>query len=258
MAASGPVHKSGDIKECANCGTTIIRKVGQNGVNWTQRRFCSVRCSNAAKRAMQPPVDLVGQRFGRWVVTGYVGRPYDRRHIWSCACDCGSLGEVEDSSLKFGKSRSCGCARREASASIGVRSSTHGMSKTAPEYYVWASIKQRCLNPNVRNWHDYGGRGIRICDRWRDSFEAFYEDMGPRPSDRHSIDRIDNDGNYEAGNCRWADISTQSRNRRSNIMVKVNGEHLTLAEAARISAVKYSTVRARLARGCELSEALTP
>ncbi len=259
MAMRGPAHISGDSKPCANCGTLIIRKRGQNGTNWTGRNFCSVQCANFAKRHEAPPRDLVGETFGRWNVTAYHGRVRGRHHAWSCVCECGTIGTIEDSSLKAGKSKSCGCATREAAARTGATiRTTHGRSKSAPEYYVWSSMKQRCLNSKVRNWEDYGGRGITVCDRWRDSFEAFYADMGPRQSPDHSIDRIDNDGNYEPGNCQWRLRKDQVRNRRSNVIVVVGGEPVVLSDAARNAGVKFTTALSRYRKGWPINRVLEP
>lgn len=183
---------------------------------------------------------------------------YDvRRALFSC--DCGRRHEASVSAVVSGQIRSCGCLQLErVTASIRQRATTHGMSKSAPEYYVWGSLKQRCLNPNVRNWADYGGRGIKVCDRWRDSFEAFYADMGPRPSPSHSIDRIDNDGDYTPQNCQWSALQFQAVNRRCNIVVECQGRQMALSEAARISGVKYSTARMRLKKGWSVEAALTP
>jgi hypothetical protein len=245
-----------DFKHCVQCGEKFYRNYGQNGVNWIKRLNCSITCSNKAKVKTRPPVDMAGSKYGRWLVVSHYGRGDKAQHLWNCICDCGTERLCEGSALKSGNTKSCGCAQREAAAIVCEAKKTHGVSKDAPEYYVWASMKQRCTNPNVRNWLDYGGRGISVCDRWLQSFENFYADMGSRPSDAHSIDRIDNDGNYEPSNCQWVLSKAQCSNRRNNIMVEYFGRQMTLKQATALSGVKYSTARMRIKKGWSAERAL--
>lgn len=247
MAAASDATNPSNVKVCAECGARIKR-----------RTFCSRSCMLAANYKSPPTVDLAGEKAGRWLVKFYAGRNQRGNHAWECQCECGTSRVVEDSSLKSGSSKSCGCLQIEAVAKAGRSSVTHGMSKTAPEYYVWCSMKQRCFNPKVKNWVSYGGRGITVCARWVDSFEAFLEDMGPRPTPDHSIDRIDNDKGYHPDNCIWAPRSQQARNRRSNIIVRYQGQDMVLLDAVRLSGVKYTTAKARLKKGWTIERALTP
>lgn len=153
-------------------------------------------------RRQNEPEDLSGRLFGRLTALSLYATSPTR---WTCSCSCGAITVAYAGNLKRGKTKSCGCGQH-----IGHRR-THGLVGS-PEYKTWQGIKRRCLNPNESGYAYYSRVGI--CDRWRDSFEAFLADMGKKPSSRHSIDRIDNERGYEPGNCRWATSKQQARNRR--------------------------------------------
>lgn len=175
---------------------------------------------------------MIEQSFHYWTVKASLGKDY-----WHCACKCGTEKRVHGGSLRAGTSKSCGCWGTER---YPLMNRTHGMSKT-PEHRTWSGIKTRCYNPNVKNFDRYGGRGIKVCDRWKD-FANFFEDMGPKPSPKHSIERIDSNGDYEPGNCRWATITEQASNKRNNVMLELNGEMVTGAEFARRTGFARCTV----------------
>jgi hypothetical protein len=177
----------------------------------------SCGCLNL-ERLLEVPVDLRGCRFDRLLVVERVlqERGSATYGIWDCQCDCGNHIKVLTRDLKAGKSKSCGCLRKEMAT-------THGKSRSST-YRIWAGMLQRCINQSNTGYVDYGGRGIMVCDAWKDSFEKFYEDMGPRPSPKHSIDRIDVNGNYSKDNCRWATQTEQRRNMRNTLKVNTGEE----------------------------------
>lgn len=157
-------------------------------------------------------------------------------------------------SLTSGNTTSCGCLHREG---LAARNRTHGMSRT-PEYEVWQAMIARCHRPGATFYELYGGRGITVCDAWREPFEAFIADVGRRPSAAHEIDRIDNDGNYEPGNVRWATRTQQARNTRRNRVLAHDGRTLTLVEWSAETGIAAELIRARIDRlGWSVSDALS-
>ena len=152
-------------------------------------------------------IDLTGKTFGRWSVIKRMENGVYGETRWLCRCSCGTERVVKGQHLRNGSSKSCGCL----SVEIAIQTNTtHGMCYSK-EYYAWDTMLARCTNPNNQSYYNYGGRGIQVCDRWRD-FNNFYADMGP--SNGLTLDRRNNDGHYEPGNCRWADWSTQMSNKR--------------------------------------------
>jgi hypothetical protein len=185
--------------------------------------------------------DLSNQTFGYLTVLGFAGTVNKRRH-WFCKCSCGQICAIATSHLLSGDNKSCGCFRREFAKQQFTK---HGKRKTV-EYRSYCSAKTRCQNPNGKNYNDYGGRGIEF--RF-DSFEEFLIEIGNRPSNRHSLDRIDVNGHYEKGNIRWATRGEQGSNKRNNILITANGVTQHIAEWHKITKLPIMTIHNRKKRG---------
>jgi len=201
--------------------------------------------------------------FGRLTVIGE-GEPYfqpngKRRRRARCSCECGGVCEVTAVSLRNGKTKSCGCLSVET---VRERSVSHGHTANrspSAEYGSWCNMLARCYQPTRINYADYGGRGISVCARWRQSFEAFLHDMGPKPSARHSLDRISSNGDYEPENCRWATRKQQARNRRGVHLIRLStGEVMVVPEAAKKFGINPATLRRRLKDGWRHDDAVVP
>lgn len=202
-------------------------------------------------------VDLTGSKFHRWTVLCRSEIRKNNKVVWECKCECGNEGLVTSYELTKGRSKSCGCLTSDV---MKKRMTTHGDTgggKTSRLFSIWKGMKQRASNPNTKMFKRYGGRGIVLCEEWKNDFAKFKEwalDNGYE--DNLTIDRINNDGNYEPSNCRWADWVTQSRNKSDNTWITIDKETKTLSEWCEISPNKRNTVRGRIQRGWDPKKAV--
>jgi len=210
-------------------------------------------------------VDLTGKRFGRLVVLA-IGERTPNGHKWVCACDCGQGASVLGSNLRTGRQVSCGCFSRESKRarithgeSSRVRPNAANRRGESVEYRTWAGMKRRCFNPNDHHFYAYGARGITVCDEWAGpgGFERFLAHVGRRPSDAHSIDRIDNDRGYEPGNVRWATDVEQANNHRRNRMLTARDRTQTMSQWARELGADSRVIDNRLRQGWTVERAVT-
>jgi hypothetical protein len=192
--------------------------------------------------------DLTGQKFGKMTVLGRDTDIQSRRTYWMCQCECGTIKSCRADSLKDGSIVSCGCRKREQGKTNLTKHHTHKQSGTRL-YYSWQDMKKRCYNEGNSRYANYGGRGIKVCDEWKDNFTAFYQwAIENGYSEKLTIDRINVDGDYEPSNCRWADIKTQCNNRTSNIKITIGNSTRTLTEWCEIFNVDYKKINARYRR----------
>lgn len=204
-------------------------------------------------------IDLSGLRFGRWTVLRRGKNTEQGQARWLCQCECGTKRLLKSIVIRRGKSKSCGCLKSELTTqrnlerdySLSKGNFKHGYARNknaSPTYKIWYGMIRRCTKPRGKNWDWYKGRGIKVCKRWF-SFLNFLKDMGERPSPKHSIDRIDNDGNYEPGNCRWATAKEQGRNTRKNCMLTYKGKTQCISAWAEELGISPFVIHTRLYRG---------
>lgn len=197
--------------------------------------------------------DLTNRRFGRLTVTARLLIPQGRRQ-WLCRCECGNDATVATSNLHAGMVRSCGCLKAET---IGDRVRKHGMVRSS-EYSIWCNMRRRCADPRVPTFHLYGGRGIKVCGEWQESFANFFRDMGPRPSKKHTLERKDTNLGYSPENCIWATYQEQQNNRRNNRTLIYRNKTMTMRQALNLSQsnVSFATAAARLTAGWTVADAI--
>lgn len=197
--------------------------------------------------------DLENKRFGRLLVISRYGTGIDGHATWRCVCDCGGEAIANSATLKRGHKNSCGCLHRERMSKFRK---THGMSHTIT-WNSWMGAKDRCFRKTHVAFNYYGGAGISMCDKWKNSFEAFYADMGERPKGT-TLDRIDNSKGYEPGNCRWANQKIQSNNSGWPRFITFRGETKNLSEWAVGLGMNINSVRLRIVKmGWPIERALT-
>lgn len=228
--------------------------------------------SSCGCKRFEQRTDLTGQQIEKWKVLSFAGKDKNGNTLWLCQCSCGSPPKkVHTDNLVSKKSKSCGCFRSEANK---IAHTTHGHTKgkkPTTEYRAWCKAIGRCFDKNDKGYDDYGGRGITMCKRWRENFEAFIADVGPKPAGKYSIDRRQNMGNYSCGSCehclsngwdmnvRWATDLEQARNKRNNRLISFNGKTMCLAELARLPecVVSQHAISKRLAKGWSVERAIT-
>lgn len=238
--------------KCVLCGKEYEQRASRIG-NVSACRECSHKLKI---------IDLTGQRFGRLVALEYMGRKNDRT-LWRCKCDCGNESITGYSNLINRITRSCGCLNdetrqinnRNRRKCISVDFLPIGNLRNHPSYSSWGSMMDRCYNKNRKSYKDYGGRGIKVCERWRGEhgFENFIKDMGERPSPQHSIDRIDYNGDYSPENCRWATQKEQVNNQTKNVYLYIKGKRITAKMLCNLLGINYNTMIHQLKYGVDIN-----
>ena len=197
------------------------------------------------KEIKRRPINI-GEKIGRLTVVECIGNKNNGAKIYKCLCDCGNTKEVVGIELRRGHTKSCGCLFKE----VQLKTVTKHGQRYSRLYSIWNGIKKRCENPNCSNFKNYGGRGITVCNEWKESFQAFYEwAMKNGYSHNLTIERIDVNGNYEPSNCKWTTIKEQANNKRNSVYIEYEGETHTISEWSEILGIKSGTIYSRIYRG---------
>lgn len=219
-----------------------------NGHKLTSGHSQSCGCYKIERMKEGNFTDIVGKKYGLLTVVSHAGQDKFTHHLWKCSCECGGDTIVDTGSLNSGKTKSCGCR--------AVCIKVHADSGS-DEYSAWRSMQSRCYNNKMKWFHRYGGRGITVCDRWLESYDNFLLDMGRKPTPKHSLDRIDNDGDYSPANCRWANQKVQTNNTCRTILLTAGGITKTLMEWSESSGIIHGTIRSRLRLGWSIEDAVS-
>ena len=190
---------------------------------------------------MSKLIDITGQRFGRLTVMRKAGHAADRSTLWECKCDCGNTTIARRGNIIYGRTLSCGCLGKERRAETNTK---HNMSDM-PLYYAWSTMRSRCANPKSHKYKMYGERGIKVCREWKNDFKAFYDHVSKLPhfgEEGRTLDRINDNGDYEPGNVRWATAKEQANNTRRNVFFEVNGERYSVRGYAEKFGIPYDRV----------------
>lgn len=255
-AGSNIKASEGAYWDCiCSCGTTVDAVFG-GSLRRGHSKSCGCLGKDSAKLAgLNKVKNEIGNRYGRLTAVSHIGKKHKGRdHYWGCRCDCGGYTEVSGCNLRSGVVASCGCVFQEGPTA------THGEArsgKVTREYRIWLSMITRCTNPKRNNYHLYGGRGITVCERWRNSYEAFIADMGRAPSEKHTLDRSDNNKGYSPDNCSWETMSRQARNRRTTRMITYQGRTMAASDWADELGVPLGLITSRLSRGWSVEKTLT-
>lgn len=205
---------------------------------------------------MRKVINLTGKQYGRLTAIKHIGKDKHNNAMWKCKCSCGNTIIVRGATLRNGKANSCGCLHKEMTKDLAKNNITHNMSNTRL-YRVWQNIKSRCYYKQNNRYENYGGRGIKVCDEWKNDFKSFYEwAVTNGYKDTLTIDRINVNGDYEPNNCRWSTLIQQGRNKRNNKTYTINGETRCLSEWCELLNLNYNTVSTRIHRNWAIEKAL--